>query len=163
MNDIHWNSVVTFDGKLYTVAFVGNGVVRLVSPIINLLNEEAHENKDVCWASIKEIEVEADVMPRGMTSDYIDLTSKVLQGKYEHKQIDFLSKPGIYKLPFKFPDEDKTELIVKVTEVGDFYGQFIMIEANEKTFEFQYNGVAQAFYPATSVPQTITSKDIKIK
>lgn len=163
MNDIHWNSVVKFEGKLYTVAFVGNGVVRLISPVINLLNEEAPENKDVCWASIKEIEVEADVMPRGMASDYVDLTAKVLQGKYEHKQIDFLSKPGIYKLPFKFPDEDKTELIVKVIKVGDFYGQFIDIETNGQTFEFQYNGVVQAFYPATTVPQTITSKNIKIK
>lgn len=161
--NIHWNSVVEFNNQLYTVAFVGNDSVRLITPIINLLDSNEPDNCKGCWANKNEIEIKADLMPRGMTSDYIDLTAKVLQGSYEHKTIDFLSKPGIYKLPFKFPFEEKTELVVKVTKVGDFYGQFIDIEANGQTFEFQYNGVAQAFYPATTVPQTIESKNIKLK
>ena len=82
--------------------------------------------------------------------NYVDLSMPEVQGKFGHDRINSLTKPGIYKLPFKSysPDEIKN-IVVNVVSVFscDELDQNIVCYDGDFMWVFYYNGNEQCFKP----------------
>lgn len=81
---------------------------------------------------------------------YIDLSTPEVQGKFAYDRIDELTKPGIYKLPFRTYNPDGIiNIVVNVVSIFscEHLDQNIVCYDGDFMWVFYYNGNEQCFKP----------------